>query len=69
MILRYIKIGYSINVMRQTACMIVNPLTVNNFSSIQGGTSGTPLDRAAEAPTYITITNCYVRGYVETYTA
>ena len=38
-------------------------------SSIYSGGSGSFLDRAAEAPTYITITNCYVRGYVETYTA
>ena len=29
-ILRYKKIGYNINVIRQTACMVVNPITVNN---------------------------------------
>ena len=33
-ILRYKKIGYNINVMRQTACMAVNPITVNNFASL-----------------------------------
>ena len=27
-ILRYIKIGYNINVIRQTACLEVNPITV-----------------------------------------
>ena len=27
---RYIKIGYNINVMRQTACLVVNPIKVNN---------------------------------------
>ena len=32
-ILRYKKIGYNINVIRQTACMVVNPITVNNFAS------------------------------------
>ena len=31
-ILRYKKIGYNINVIRQTACMVVNPITDNNFS-------------------------------------
>ena len=31
-ILRYKKIGYNINVIRQTACMVVNPITVNNFA-------------------------------------
>ena len=30
-ILRYKKIGYNINVIRQTACMVINPITVNNF--------------------------------------
>ena len=31
-ILRYIKIGYNMNVIRQTACMVVN--TVNNFAPL-----------------------------------
>ena len=33
-ILRYKKIGYNINVIRQTVCMVVNPITVNNFASL-----------------------------------
>ena len=33
-ILRYKKIGYNINVIRETACMVVNPITVNNFASL-----------------------------------
>ena len=33
-ILRYEKIGYNINVIRQTACMVVNPITVTNFASL-----------------------------------
>ena len=33
-ILRYKKIGYNINVIRQIACMVVNPITVNNFASL-----------------------------------
>ena len=32
----YIKIGYNINVIRQTACMVTNPITVNNFASLFG---------------------------------
>ena len=32
-ILRYIKIGYTLNVIRQTACMVVNTITVNNVAS------------------------------------
>ena len=33
-ILRYKKIGYNIDVIRQTACMVVNPIMVNNFDSL-----------------------------------
>ena len=32
-ILRYIEIGCNIDVIRQTACMVVNPITINNFVS------------------------------------
>ena len=45
-ILRYIKIGHNINVIRQTVCMVVNPITVNNFASLFGGT---PADRASDS--------------------
>ena len=31
-IVRYEKIGYNINVMRQTACLVVNPIKVNSFA-------------------------------------
>ena len=31
-VVRYNKIGYNINVMRQTACLIVNPIKVNSFA-------------------------------------
>ena len=27
----YKKIGYNINVLQQTACLVVNPITVGNF--------------------------------------
>ena len=29
---RYKKIGYNINVMRQTACLVFNPIKVNSFA-------------------------------------
>ena len=32
MIVRYKKIGYNIYVLRQTACLVVNPIKVNNFA-------------------------------------
>ena len=31
-VVRYKKIGYNINVMRQTACLVVNPIKVNSFA-------------------------------------
>ena len=31
-IVRYKKIGYNIDVLRQTACMVVNPIKVNNLA-------------------------------------
>ena len=37
-ILRYIKIGHSINVIRQTACMVVNLFTVTDFAFLFGCT-------------------------------
>ena len=31
-IVRYKKIGYKIDVLRQTTCFVVNPIKVNNFA-------------------------------------
>ena len=31
-IVQYKKIGYNLNVMRQTACLVVNPIKVNSFA-------------------------------------
>ena len=31
-IVRYKKVGYNINVMRQTVCLVVNPIKVNSFA-------------------------------------
>ena len=31
-VVRYKKISYNINVMRQTACLVVNPIKVNSFA-------------------------------------
>ena len=33
-IIRYKRIAYNINVMRQTACLVVNPITVNIFVAL-----------------------------------
>ena len=31
-IVRYKKIGYNIDVLRQTSCLVVNPVKVNSFA-------------------------------------
>ena len=31
-VVRFKKIGYKIDVLRQTACLLVNPIKVNNFA-------------------------------------
>ena len=33
-IVHYKRIGYNINIMRQSACLVFNPITVNNFASL-----------------------------------
>ena len=38
-IVRYKKIGYNIDVLRQTACLVVNPIKVNSFAYLFNCTS------------------------------
>ena len=45
-IVRYKRIGYNINIMRQTACLVFNPITVNNFASLF---NCTPVGRASDS--------------------
>ena len=48
-VVRYKKIGYNINVMRQTACLVVNPIKVNNFAYLFNCTTvGRTSDRMME---------------------
>ena len=44
-IIRYKRIGYNMNVTRQTACLVVNPITVNNFADLF---NCTPVGRASD---------------------
>ena len=39
-IVRYINIGYNIDVLRQTACLIVNPIKINNCAYLFNCTMG-----------------------------
>ena len=38
------RIGYDLNVMRQSACLVINPITVDNFAALF---NYTPVDRAS----------------------
>ena len=31
---RYKKTGYNVDILRQTACMVINPILVDNFASL-----------------------------------
>ena len=42
----YKKIGYNINVLQQTACLVVNPITVSNFSFLF---NCTPVGRTSDS--------------------
>ena len=45
-IVRYKRIGYNINIMRQSAYLVFNPITVNNFASLF---NCTPVGRASDS--------------------
>ena len=45
-LISYKRIGYNENVMRQSACLFVNPVTVNNFTSLF---NCTPVGRASDS--------------------
>ena len=45
-IMRYKRIGYNLNVMRQSACLVINPITVDDYATLF---NCTPVDRASVA--------------------
>ena len=44
----YKKIGYNINLLQQTACLVVNPITVDNFAFLF---NYTPVGRTSDSMT------------------
>ena len=50
-IVRYKRIGYNINIMRQSACLVFNPITVNNFASLFNCTAVGRASDSVMAPT------------------
>ena len=51
MISHYKKIGYNINVLQQTACLVVNPITVGNFALLF---NCTPVGQTSDSMTVLT---------------
>ena len=45
-ITRYRGIGYDLNVMRQSACLVFNPITVDNYAAFF---NCTPVGRASDS--------------------
>ena len=51
-IIRHKRIGYDLNVMRQSACLEINPITVDNFAALF---NCTPVDRASDLKLFILV--------------
>ena len=45
-ITRYRRIGYNLNAMRQSACLVFNPITVDNYAAFF---NCTPVGRASDS--------------------
>ena len=45
-IMRHKRIGYDLNVRRQYACLVINPITVDNVAALF---NCTPVDRASDS--------------------
>ena len=45
-IMRYKRIGYNLNVMRQSVCLVINPITVDGYAALF---NCTPVDRASDS--------------------
>ena len=45
-IMRYKRIGYNLNVMRQSACLVINQITVDGYAALF---NCTPVDRASDS--------------------
>ena len=45
-IMHYKRFGYNLNVMRQSACLVINPITVDGYATLF---NCTPMDRASDS--------------------
>ena len=44
--MRYKRIGHNLNVMRQSACYVINPITADGYAALF---NYTPVDRASDS--------------------
>ena len=51
-IMRYKRIGYNLNVMRQSACLVINPITVDGYAALFNCPS---VDRASDLKLFILV--------------
>ena len=62
---RYKRIGYNLNVMRQSACSVINPITVDGYATLF---YCTPVDRASESkPREKFLTSCAIKQNQDQY--
>ena len=45
-IMQYKRIGYNVNVMRQSACLVINPIKVDGYAALL---NCTPVDRSSDS--------------------
>ena len=45
-IMRYKRIGYNLNLKRRSACLVINPITVDGYAALF---NCTPVDRASDS--------------------
>ena len=50
-IIRHKRTGYDLNVMQQSACLVINPTTVGNFAALFNSTSVDRVPYSMIAPT------------------
>ena len=56
------RIGYNINVMRQSACLVINPITVDNFAY---PFNCTPVGRASDSMMGLTLSVLIYLSWLE----
>ena len=59
-IIRYTRTGYNMSVIRQTACLVVNPFTVDNFAVLFNCTSAGPANDGSGLQTILVGAWCSV---------